>query len=407
MTIQAQATGFSGESAGEAELRRCAFVMLGCVLTLLAVGAVMVYSASAAMAAEKLPGAYLDLAGAQAASLEPLKSHAGKIGLGLLLLCLGAWVDYRHWMRWSPWLYGLSIVLLALVLVPGLGAKINGSRRWFQADFLPFAFQPSESAKIALLLLLSAHLARAREQGATFWRGFVPGALMVLAPALLILVETDFGTFLLLSMLGFSLMVIAGVRLHYVLLLLGAALPVLSYWVITRLPYVVQRFTSFQEPDPASQIGFGLSALSVGGLTGVGLGGGRYKLFYLAEAENDFILSVIGEELGFLGTSVVILLFATLLLSGGRILRGLRHSFGFFLVAGILLTIATQALINLAVATACVPVKGMPLPFVSSGGSSLTVLCFGVGLVLSVVRHSSPPPSSLAFQLSEGPACER
>jgi len=137
----------------------------------------------------------------------------------------------------------------------------------------------------------------------------------------------------------------------------------------------------------AQQADFAASALQVGGLTGVGLGAGRHKLFFLAEADNDFILSVVGEELGYVGTTVVLLLFALLLWSGRRVLLGVRHRFGFLVVAGVLTTIAMQALMNLFVAVGWAPVKGIPLPFVSSGGSSLAVLCLGVGLVLSIARH--------------------
>ena len=325
--------------------------------------------------------------------LKPLVGHFAKIGLGLALLIAAACIDYRRWMQWSTGLYLLALLALSLVLVPGIGSRVNGARRWFQFDALPFAVQPSEFAKLAVILGVATYVTRTSNIGKSFGKTFLPAALLILVPASLILVETDLGTFLLVSMMGFVLLQLAGMKLQHLLWLSFCALPMLVYLVIEKLDYVVARFTGYGDPDPSSQVGFGLSALSAGGVTGVGLGGGRTKLFFLAEAENDFILSVVGEELGFIGTTAVVLLFTTLLWSGGRILLGIHDRFGFFVVAGVLLTIATQALINLAVATGCVPVKGMPLPFVSAGGSSLTALCLAVGIVISVARHSARSPA--------------
>ncbi len=386
------------------EVRRSAHLMLACVLTLLTLGAVMVFSAAgvkraertearqSAFAASPAPASLDEL---QRASLKPLASHLCKVLLGLGLLFAAARMDYRRWVTWSRGFYFLTVVLLILVLVPGIGAEINGARRWFRPGFLPFALQPSEIAKLAVIVYLAAWFSRTPDLSSSFRHGFLPGVLAVSLPASLILIETDVGTFLLVSMLGFSLMMLAGAKVLHFVLLGSAAIPLLVYFIWQRLPYVVDRFTGFQDPSPTSQVGIALSAMSAGGLTGVGLGAGRSKLFYLAEAENDFILSVVGEELGFLGSTLVVALFAVLFWSGARILLGVRNRFGFFLVAGVLITIVTQTLINLAVATASVPVKGMPLPFVSAGGSSLTILCLGVGMILSVARNPDRPSVQL------------
>ncbi len=360
------------------EVRRCSFLLLACVLILLSIGAVMVYSAA---------GVRNGVLGSPEDSLDPLIGHLAKIGLGLCLLILSARSDYRSWMLFSPWMYIASVVLLVLVLIPGIGTSINGSRRWLHSSFLPFAVQPSEFAKLSLIVLLAAEIQRIKASGQGFFRSFMPCALLILLPAALILAETDFGTFLLLAAAGLTMLVLAGAPARYVLFLAALSIPALVFGVIFKLPYILSRFQRFGEVDPSSQVGMSLSALSVGGVGGVGLGGGRHKLFYLPESENDFILSVIGEELGFLGTCVIVFMYLLIVGAGIRILLGVRNRFAFFVCAGVLFTIGTQALINIAVATNSTPVKGMPLPFVSSGGSSLCMLCLGVGLILSIARH--------------------
>jgi cell division protein FtsW len=375
------------------ELRRSSFTLLACVLILLAFGTVMVWSASAVEAAEGGRGGV--------SFWSPLVSHLKKVAIGLVLLFCAARLDLRRILKLSWPFYVVALLLLALVLVPRIGLEANGSRRWMAtARLIGFALQPSELAKLALIVFLSAYVARTPDLGASFRRSFLPAALAILVPGALILLETDFGTFVLLATLGFLLLLLAGARVrHLVLLAVLGGGPALAFlWVNPNTQYIFARMGSFlgkpphavtQAPTQLEQIDFAESALKVGGVSGVGLGAGRHKLFFLKESENDFILSVVGEELGFIGTTVIVLLFALLLWSGRRVLLGVRHRFGFFLTAGVLITIAMQALMNVFVAVRWAPVKGIPLPFVSSGGSSLAVLCLGVGLILSVARHGN------------------
>jgi cell division protein FtsW len=373
------------------ELRRSSFLLLSCVLTLLALGVVMVFSAAAVETAEspRAPGS----------PLSPLVSHAVKVAVGLALMIGAACLDLRRIVRLGVPFYGLTVLLLVLVLLPGVGMTVNGSHRWLRTQqLLGFALQPSEFAKLALVVSLAAFCARTPDLGASFTRTFLPAAALILLPALLVLVETDFGTFLLLTVLGFLLLLLAGAKVRHLAALAALALPaaIAFLWFRSDTQYVFDRLSRFagrhhESASAAShglqQIDFAESAIRVGGLTGVGLGAGRHKLFFLPESENDFILAVIGEELGFVGTTIVVVLFALLLWSGRRLLLGVRHRFGFFVVAGVLVTIAMQALMNLFVAIRWAPVKGIPLPFVSSGGSSLTMLCLGVGLVIAVARQ--------------------
>jgi len=376
---------------GPEEIRRSAFLLLSSVLALIALGVVMVYSAAAVESAE---------AGAGGGSpLRPLLSHAAKAGAALALMLGAASLHPRTLARLALPFYVLSIVLLALVLVPGVGVAVNGSRRWFALPLAGgFALQPSELAKLALVLLVAAHVARRPDLGAGFGASFLPAAAIVLLPGALILLETDFGTFVLVSALGFLLLLVAGARVRHLALLGLLTLPVAAAFVAAspRTSYVLDRVGAFlgrpgEAIAPAQgaleQIDFAESALRVGGLSGVGLGAGRHKLFFLPESENDFILAIVGEELGFIGTSIVLLLFALLLWSGRRVLLGVRHRFGFIVVTGVLITIAMQMLMNVFVAVRWAPVKGIPLPFVSSGGSSLAALSLGVGLVLAIARH--------------------
>ena len=375
-----------------AELDRSAFLFLGSVLTLLALGVVMVYSAAGVEAATGRHG--------DGSTLRPFVSHAIKVAVGVVLMLGAARLDPRSLVRWAKPAWLVAVALLALVLVPGIGVESNGSRRWLNTQrFLGFGLQPSELAKMALVVVLAAWAAKVGDVGASFRKTFLPGAALVLVPAALILLETDFGTCLLLSALGFLLLLLAGARVNHLglLVVLGIPLVALFLWINPGTHYIFRRIDAFADgwsngSDAASagatQVAYAQEALRIGGLTGVGLGAGRLKLFFLAEAENDFILAVIGEELGFVGTTAVLLLFALLLWSGRRLLLGMQHRFGFFVMAGVLIIIAIQALMNVFVAVRWAPVKGIPLPFVSSGGSSLTVLCLGVGIVLACARHA-------------------
>ncbi|MSR45844.1 MAG: stage V sporulation protein E [Planctomycetes bacterium] len=410
MEIRLQAPPATPEVAAPlayGELDRSIFLLLAAVLTLLGLGIVMVFSASAVEAAG---------AGEGGSPLAPLWSHGIKVAFAVALLFVISRLDPRRFVKLAKPAWIASLVLLVLVLIPGIGVLSNGSRRWMNTHTLiGFALQPSEVAKLCVVLALAAWVAKVGDVGADFRKTFLPGALMVLAPCALILLETDFGTSMLLAALGFLLLLLAGARVYHLLALGAIGLPVvlLFLWINPRTQYVFRRIGAFAdhhfgEDSPVvtglpTQVDFAASALQVGGLSGVGLGAGRHKLYFLAEGENDFILANIGEEIGFIGTTAVLLLFALLLWSGRRVLLGMRHRFGFFVLAGVLITVAIQALMNIFVAVRWAPVKGIPLPFVSSGGSSLTVLCVGIGIALACARHAESTDPALGPDRDDAP----
>ncbi len=312
------------------------------------------------------------------------------VGLGFVVSRL----DYRWLQRWCWPLLGFATLLLILVLHPDIGKKLNGARRWFA--FGGVSFQPSELAKIALIVFVAWYGERYRRYMPTFWRGLcVPG--MVLAGVLgLIFVEPDRGTTVLMGAVTVGMLLVAGVRWVMILPpLLGAG----SLLVVSLIldPVRSLRLKAWFNPE-AMKDGVGyqsyksLLALGSGGLDGMGLGNGLQKYGYLPLHQTDFIFSVIGEELGLLGTMGVVLIFVTLILSGMFIALRAKDTFGFLLATGITFLIGLQAFINIGVVTNTLPNKGLALPFISYGGSSLVIMLIAVGLLVSVARYGKTDP---------------
>jgi cell division protein FtsW len=281
-------------------------------------------------------------------------------------------------------------VLLVLVLVPPLAQPINGTRRWLRLG--PISFQPAELAKLALIIYLAAYLAEKRDQVADFRRGLLRPLVITGVLALLVLAQPDLGNCLALIAVTFALLFLAGGRVRHLALLAASALPflVVAVWLA---PYRVRRIMTFVDPwsDPRGsgfQIIQSWLAIGSGGLVGRGIGESRQKLFYLPEAHTDFIFAILGEELGFVGAVGVVALFAVLVWRGLRV--GLRapDTFGAYLALGITLLIATQTLVNLGVVTGSLPTKGLPLPFISFGGSALLVTMLSTGVLLNISQHA-------------------
>jgi cell division protein FtsW len=353
--------------------------LFGVAIILLAAGVVMVYSASAIVAADRFQDPYFFL---------KKQVFWALIGAGCLWMAIR--LDYRRLEHLVLPLLIFAGVLLVLVLVSPFGQAINGTRRWIRLG--PVSFQPAELAKLALVLYLAAFLAKKGEAIAEFRRGLLPPLAVAGTLAALVLAQPDLGTCLTLVTLTFTLLFLAGGRVRHLGLIFLAALPTLALaiWVA---PYRVRRIIAFLDPwsDPRGsgfQIIQSWLALGNGGVFGQGIGASRQKLFYLPESHTDFIFAIVGEELGFVGATTIVALFAILIWRGFRI--GLRapDPFGGYLAIGITVLIATQTLVNLGVVTGLLPTKGLPLPFISFGGSALLVTLLSTGVLLNISQHA-------------------
>ena len=353
--------------------------LFGVAVVLLSAGVVMVYSASAIVAADRFHDPYFFL-----------KRQLFWALLGSSAMLVAIRVDYRKLERFVLPALIVAGVLLVLVLVPPIGQAINGTRRWIRLGAV--SFQPVELAKLALVFYLAAFVARRQAVLGEVRRGLVPPLLVAGAFAGLVFVQPDLGNCLTLIALTFGLLYLAGAPVRHLLWALAPALPLLAV-AIYAAPYRLRRMTAFWDPwsDPRGsgfQIIQSWLAFGNGGLIGQGIGGSRQKLFYLPEAHTDFIFAVVGEELGFAGAALFVALFAVLIWRGLRIGLRTAEPFGAYLALGITLLIATQTLVNLGVVTGLLPTKGLPLPFVSFGGSALLMTMVSTGVLLNISQHA-------------------
>lgn len=341
------------------------------------VGLVMVFSASAVVAGNRFhdPGYFL-------------KRQLAWLVFGFLLLHLASHIDYVWWKRLSFPLLGLTMVLLVMVLMPSFGPPVNGARRWLRLE--PISIQPAEIAKLVAVMYLAAYLARKEDRLTSFFSGLAPALLVIGVLGGLVLLEPDLGTVVVMGLVAIGLLFLGGARLSHLLSLGLCAVPVVLALVLSST-YRRQRLMTFLTPwKDASDTGFQITqsflAFGSGGLFGVGLGEGKQKLFFLPEAHTDFVLALVGEELGLVGAGGIILLFALFAIRGFQVAARARMPFGRYLGMGITLLIGIQALINACVVTGLAPTKGLTLPFVSYGGSSLVTCMFGVGILLNISR---------------------
>ncbi|MBH0204674.1 MAG: putative lipid II flippase FtsW [Nitrospira sp.] len=341
------------------------------------VGLVMVFSASAVVAGNRFhdPGYFL-------------KRQLAWLAFGFLLLHLASHIDYVWWKRLSIPLLGLTVLLLVMVLIPSLGVSAKGARRWLRLG--PISVQPAEIAKLVAVMYLAAYLAKKEDRLTGFLSGLAPALLIIGVLGGLVLLEPDLGTVVVMGSVAIGLLFLGGARLSHLLSLGLCAVPVVLVLVLSS-SYRRQRLMTFLAPwKDASDAGFQITqsflAFGSGGLLGVGLGEGKQKLFFLPEAHTDFVLALVGEELGLVGTGGIILLFALFAIRGFQVAARARMPFGRYLGMGITLLIGVQALINACVVTGLVPTKGLTLPFVSYGGSSLVTCMFGVGILLNISR---------------------
>lgn len=359
-------------------LRQTRIQLATVTVILLSVGVVMSYSASAIYAYENLnDSAYY------------LKRHLSYIVVGFILTFLSMKIDYAYFRKIAKPLLLISILLLfMLFFMPGVGREIGGAKRWFRIGM--FSFQPSELAKFAMIVYASDFLARKKSQVISFFYGFLPLMMVLTVVSLLILIQPDLGTTVSVFLICFIMFFIGGVKWTYMVSVVLGALPVL-WFLIFSVPYRRNRIMVFLNPwaDPKGsgfQIIQSLVALGSGGLVGVGLGMGKQKLLYLPAAYTDFIFSIIGEELGFIGTFSVILLFVLLLIEATKISLKARDSFARFLSFGLISSLAIEAIVNMGVVTSILPTKGLPFPFISYGGTSLVFNMAYVGIILNIGR---------------------
>ena len=360
------------------------YLLLGLVLGLVAVGLLIVYSASFALGL---------LAFNDANYFVIRQAIWAVIGLALLLGLMR--VDYRWLRSISPLLMLIAIVSLVAVLVPGLGVERGGAQRWIAIGPLPAA-QPSEFAKLALIIYVAAWLSAKDTVVRSFALGFAPFVFTVGIVAGLILLEPDTGTAAVLILTTVTLFFIAGASLSHLAALMGIGSVAASFLILTS-GYRLDRVLAFLNPeDDPGGIGFHtlqlLIGLGSGGIEGLGLGASRQKFFYIPGSHTDGVFAVVGEEMGFIGAMGIIILFAVLVYRGFRIVLRAQDDFGYLLAAGVVSWIAFQALINVGGITRAIPMTGIPMPFLSYGGSALASLLAGIGILLSVSRRATGPP---------------
>lgn len=348
------------------------------VAALVGVGLVMIYSTS------------IDDPGTVNHHSRFIFKHMLWVLLGAAALVIMATVDYHHLQRYPIVIYAAGLIGLLLVMVPGIGAEINGARRWVRFGN-GFGFQPSDLAKICLIVFLSSYVVKYSDRMREFKRGFVIPMVFILAYMAILMAEPDFGTTAFLLIASMALLIIGGTRVIYMFFALIAAVPHI-HKMLYEVSYRKDRLLAFLDPwkdpgDTGYQIIQSLIALGSGGLFGKGFGASRQKLYFLPESSNDFILTIVGEEAGFAGIVVVTTLFGLLVWNGIRICKSAPDLFGFLLAFGITFMIGLQAAINIAVVSGSIPTKGIPLPFISAGGSSLLVSMFSVGILINIAKH--------------------
>jgi cell division protein FtsW len=367
-------------------------------LILLAFGAVMVYSASSGTSLLSHDGD----------SSQYLKRYLMSAALGLLALRFFARNGVSVARRLTPVIMVVAFAGLLLVLAPGFGIEVNGSKRWLGAG--PLQLQPSEIAKLALVMYAALLLATEPRRARSLY-GVRPLLLVAGAMAMLILVEPDLGTTMVIMISLFALLIVGGVSMRHLAMLAGA-LVLLALIAAVLEPYRRERLTSFIDPwsDPEGS-GFqsvqAMIAIGSGGFFGVGLGESVQKLFYLPEAHTDMILAVIGEELGFAGISVVLFLYGMIAYAGLRAARMARDHYAKLLAAGITSVILIQAVVNFFAVLGVLPLTGVPLPFISYGNSNLVVLLAGMGILINVAHEGGRRARKPRLKVVEGTGADR
>ncbi|WP_240507991.1 stage V sporulation protein E [Virgibacillus indicus] len=355
------------------------YILLTVILGLLIIGIVMVYSSSYVWAEYK----YDD-------SMYYLKRQLLFAGAGVAAMFFIMRIPYNFWRKYAKLIMLCCFVLLFLVLIPGVGMVRGGAQSWIGVG--AFSIQPSEFMKLGLIIFLAAYLSENQKFITSFKKGFFPSIILTFTAFGLIMLQPDLGTGMVLVMTCMVMIFVSGARLTHFFGLAAVGLAGFVFLIISA-PYRISRITAFLNPweDPLGdgfQIIQSLYAIGPGGLLGLGLGDSLQKYFYLPEPQTDFIFAILGEELGFIGGTFVIGLFFLLFWRGIRIALEAPDQFGRFLALGIVSMVAIQVMINISVVIGLIPVTGITLPFLSYGGSSLTLALCSVGILLNISINS-------------------
>lgn len=345
------------------------------VILLSGIGIIMVYSASSAIGMEDHNTAFYYM-----------KKQAVFFGISLGVMFVTASFPYKLYRSVSYIILFVAIALLVAVLFPALNVKAGGAHRWL--NFGGFTFQPAEFSKLALILFLGYSLSKKQDMIKLFSVGFVPHVFVFAVLACLIIIQPDFGTIVVLGMITWGMMFVAGVKIIHLLSPAPLLIPVIYFWVY-KVDYRLERILVFLNPweDPYNsgyQITHSLKAFGSGGIFGKGIGLGMQKMHYLPEPHTDFIFSVIGEELGLIGVITILSLYLVLLLKGIDIAKTSKSLFGTVTAAGLTIYIGLQVVINTGVALGVLPTKGLTLPFISYGGTSLVINMAAMGILMNI-----------------------
>ncbi len=355
-------------------------IILVSTIALITIGIVMVYSSSAVIAMQRYHDPQFFL-----------KRHLLWLVLGFVFMAIVMKIDYRKIIKLTYPLLILSVILLILVFIPYFSKEVGGARRWLSLGAL--SFQPAELVKFSIVLFLAYSLVKKKDYLHDFTYGYLPNLVVIGVFFILIIVQPDLGSVVVMSIVAFILMAVAGVRFSFLFSSVLMLLPFL-YMAVFRVGYRRKRIMAFLDPwsdplDTGFQTIQSLLAFGSGGFFGLGLGEGKQKLFYLPEPHTDFVFSVLGEELGFVGVSAVIFIFLILIWRGIRVSLRSPDLYGTYLSLGIALTIGIQVVINMGMTTGLLPTKGLPLPFISVGGSSLLISMMSIGVLLNISEHSA------------------
>lgn len=351
------------------------------ILILLGIGLLMIASAGVLYGRTRFGDAYYFF-----------KEQLFGLGIGIFALYIFSLIDYRVWKRFVTPIFLLALGLLVLVLIPGFGTSVYGATRWLQ--FGPISFQPSEVMKLAMIFYLSAWLAQKTEKKtADLFEGFIPFLTILSLVGFLIIKQPDTGTLGLIFFISLAIFFASGANMKHIFALFSFGFFSLVVLVLMA-PYRMQRFLVFLNPEHDSQgsgyqITQALVAVGSGGIFGAGLGQSRQKFNYLPEPVTDSIFAVLAEEFGLIGTVVVIGLFMFIAWRGMKIALSAPDEFGRLLAVGIVTWIVLQAFINMSAISGLIPLTGIPLPFISYGGTSLAVLLASIGILLNISKHST------------------
>lgn len=375
---------------------RTPILLLVLTLSLMTVGLTVVYSASSnkASVAERIrlkrqdPEAYA--ASHDYHSTHYLANQAMFAAMGIAVLLALSAFDHHRLRALGPWLLGLTLILLLLVFVPGIGVRVNGANRWL--DLGPFRAQPSELAKLAMIIYMSRLLQDRQRDLDSFRRGLLPALLITSIFCFIIVIEPDFGAAAMLAMIVFGLWFVAGMKIMHLAALVAMVAPLAAAGILSS-PYRIKRIQDWlalltQGVQDHQQISQSVIAIGSGGMWGLGLGNSVQKYAFLVEGHTDFIFAILAEEFGFVRSAMVVLAFLFLIILGWRVALRSADTFGGHLAAGITLMLALSVTLNLLIVVGYLPPKGLALPFLSYGGSSLLVNCAAVGILINVAKYN-------------------